>query len=270
MSGAVNSPANPVAIITGSGNARGIGAETARVLCARGWRVVINYRSSKESAEQVVAACKAAVKAAGTAATGGDAIAIQADVSDDAACKALVAATLAAYGRLDGLMNNAGLTKAAPAHDLDALSGDDFMRLYKNNVVSVYQMTRAAAPALKASGQASVVNIGSRAGVTGGGTSTAYAASKAAIHTLTKSLARVLGPEIRVNCVAPGFVTTDWHARERGQEAADKARAGMEAKALLKKVVSASEVAEMAVMLLTGATAMTGEVILMDAGVSLA
>ena len=211
----------------------------------------------------------AACKAAGAVA-GGDAIAVQADVSDDAACKALVAATLAAYGRLDALMNNAGQTKAAPAHDLDALSGDDFMRLYKNNVVSVYQMTRAAAPALKAAGQASVVNIGSRAGVTGGGTSTAYAASKGAIHTLTKSLARVLGPEIRVNCVAPGFVTTGWHARERGQEAADKARAGMEAKAVLKKVVSAAEVAEMSVMLLTGATAMTGEVILMDAGVNLA
>ena len=269
MSAAVNSPANPVAIITGSGNAHGIGAETARMLCARGWRVVINYRSSKESAEQVVAVCKAASTAAG-AVPGGDAIAVQADVSDDAACKALVAATLKAYGRLDALMNNAGQTKAAPAHDLDALSGDDFMRLYKNNVVSVYQMTRAAAPAMKAAGQASVVNIGSRAGVTGGGTSTAYAASKAAIHTLTKSLARVLGPEIRVNCVAPGFVTTDWHARERGQAAADKARAGMEAKAVLKKVVSAPEVAEMAVMLLTGATAMTGEVILMDAGVNLA
>ena len=258
-----------VAIITGAGNVNGIGSEAARMLAAKGWRVVINYRSNKESAEQVVAACKAAAKAAG-AANGGDAIAIQADVSDDAACKALVAATLKAYGRLDALMNNAGQTKAAPAHDLDALSGDDFMRLYKNNVVSVYQMTRAAAPALKAAGQASVVNIGSRAGVTGGGTSTAYAASKAAIHTLTKSLARVLGPEIRVNCVAPGFVTTDWHARERGQEAADKARAGMEAKAVLKKVVSASEVAEMSVMLLTGATAMTGEVILMDAGVNLA
>ena len=258
-----------VAIITGAGNVHGIGAETARMLATKGWRVVINYRSNKESAEQVVAVCKAACKGPG-AVTGGDAIAVQADVSDDAACKALVAATLKAYGRLDALMNNAGQTKAAPAHDLDALSGDDFMRLYKNNVVSVYQMTRAAAPALKAAGQASVVNIGSRAGVTGGGTSTAYAASKAAIHTLTKSLARVLGPEIRVNCVAPGFVTTDWHARERGQEAADKARAVMEAKAVLKKVVSASEVAEMSVMLLTGATAMTGEVILMDAGVNLA
>ncbi len=80
----------------------------------------------------------------------------------------------------------------APAADLEALSGDDFLRLYRNNVVSVYQMTRAVAAALKASGAGSVVNLVSRAGVTGGGTSTAYAATKAAVHTLTKSLARVL------------------------------------------------------------------------------
>ena len=149
-----------VAIITGA--ASGIGAETARVLAARGWRVVINYRTSVEAANKVVAECKTLA-----AEKGGDAIAVQADVSDDEACKSLVADTLKAYGRIDALMNNAGETKAAPAADLDALSGDDFMRLYRNNVVSVYQMTRAAAPALKASGQGSVVNIGSRAGVTG-------------------------------------------------------------------------------------------------------
>ena len=210
--------ASKVVIITGAGNAAGIGAETARRMAAIGWRVVVNYRSSKEAAEKVVTECRAA-----GAAAGGDAIAIQADVSEDDACKALVAATLKAYGRVDALMNNAGETKAAPAADLDALSGDDFMRLYKNNVVSVYQMTRAAAPALKATGEGSVVNIGSRAGVTGGGTSTAYAATKAAVHTLTKSLARVLGPEVRVNCVSPGYVDTEWHVRGRGAEhAADR------------------------------------------------
>ncbi len=257
--------ASRVAIITGAGNAAGIGAETARQLAARGWRVVVNYRSRRDTAEQVVAECKAA-----GASSGGDAIAVQADVSDDAACKALVQATLQAYGRVDALMNNAGQTKAAPAADLDALSADDFMRLYKNNVVSVYQMTRAAAASLKASGNGSVVNVGSRAGITGGGTSTAYAATKAAVHTLTKSLARVLGPEIRVNCIAPGFVSSDWHSRERGQEAAAQAQAGMVAKSVLKKVVSPAEVAEMAVLLLTGAAAMTGEVLLMDAGVNLA
>ena len=254
-----------VVIITGAGNGAGIGAETARLMAAKGWCVVVNYRSSKEAAEKVVAECKAA-----GAASGGDAIAVQADVSDDDACKALVAATLKAYGRIDALMNNAGETKAAPAADLDALSGDDFMRLYRNNVVSVYQMTRAAAAALKASGQGSVVNIGSRAGVTGGGTSTAYAATKAAVHTLTKSLARVLGPEVRVNCVAPGYVDTEWHVRGRGAEHAAKAKAGMIAKAALRKVVTAPEMAEMCVLMLTGATSMTGEVIFMDAGVHLA
>ena len=193
-----------VAIITGAGS--GIGAATARQLAARGWRIVVNYRANREPAEAVAAECRQA---------GGEAIAVQADVSDDAACKGLVQAALDKFGRVDALMNNAGETKVAPAADLDALSGEDFMRLYRNNVVSVYQMTRAAAAALKASGNGSVVNIGSRAAVTGGGTSTAYAATKAAVHTLTKSLARVLGPEVRVNCVAPGFVDTGWHVRGR-------------------------------------------------------
>ncbi len=248
-----------VAIITGAGS--GIGAETAQQLAARGWRVVINYRANREPAEAVAEQCRA---------SGGDAIAVQADVSEDAACKALVQAALARFGRIDALMNNAGETKVAPAADLDALSGDDFMRLYRNNVVSVYQMTRAAAPALRESGHGSVVNIGSRAGVTGGGTSTAYAASKAAVHTLTKSLARVLGPAVRVNCVAPGYVDTGWHVRGRGQEHADKAKAGMIAKAALKKVVTAQEMAEMCVLLLAGGTAMTGEVVFMDGGVHLA
>ncbi len=248
-----------VAIITGAGS--GIGAATARQLAARGWRIVVNYRANREPAEAVAAECRQA---------GGEAIAVQADVSDDAACKSLVQAALDKFGRIDALMNNAGETKVAPAADLDALSGDDFMRLYRNNVVSVYQMTRAAAAALKASGNGSVVNIGSRAAVTGGGTSTAYAATKAAVHTLTKSLARVLGPEVRVNCVAPGFVDTGWHVRGRGQEHADKAKAAMIAKAALKKVVSAEEMAEMCVVLLAGATAMTGEVVFMDGGVHLA
>lgn len=248
-----------VAIITGAGS--GIGAATARQLAARGWRIVVNYRANREPAEAVAAECRQA---------GGEAVAVQADVSDDAACKALVQAALDKFGRVDALMNNAGETKVAPASDLEALSGDDFMRLYRNNVVSVYQMTRAAAAALKASGHGSVVNIGSRAAVTGGGTSTAYAATKAAVHTLTKSLARVLGPEVRVNCVAPGFVDTGWHVRGRGQEHADKAKAAMIAKAALKKVVTADEMAEMCVVLLSGATAMTGEVIFMDGGVHLA
>ena len=248
-----------VAIITGASS--GIGAETARQLAAKGWRLVVNYRNSRESAEAVAAECRK---------LGGDAIAVQADVADDAACKALVKAALDKYGRIDALMNNAGETKVAPATDLDALSGDDFLRLYRNNVVSVYQMTRAAAPALKASGHGSVVNIGSRAGVTGGGTSTAYAATKAAVHTLTKSLARVLGPEVRVNCVAPGYVDTGWHVRGRGQEHADKAKAGATARAALKKVVTAAEMAEMCAMMLAGATAMTGEVVFMDGGVHLA
>lgn len=247
-----------VAIVTGASS--GIGAATARRLAGAGWKVAVNYRTSREAAEAVVADCRE---------RGGEAFAVAADVADDDACKALVAETLERYGRLDALMNNAGETKVAPASDLDALSGDDFMRLYRNNVVSVYQMTRASATALRAS-RGSVVNLGSRAGITGGGTSTAYAATKAAIHTLTKSLARSLAPDVRVNCVAPGYVDTPWHLRGRGAAAADKAKAAMAARAVLGRVVDADEIAEMCVLLLTSATAMTGEVVCIDAGAHLA
>jgi 3-oxoacyl-[acyl-carrier protein] reductase len=248
---------SPVAIVTGSSS--GIGAAIAFRLAGMGWRIVVNYTKSETEAREIAAQCKALA---------GDSLIVQADVSDDAQCRRLTATTLEAWERIDGLVNNAGTTKFAPAADLEALSGDDFMRLYQTNVVSMYQMARAVAPAMKQQGAGSIVNITSRAGISGAGSSIAYAATKGAGNTLTLSLARALAPAIRVNAVAPGFVETRWHAAQ-GHEVHARQSAAYAAKAALKRTVQADEVADAAVWLLTGAQAATGQVISVDAGAHL-
>ena len=183
-----------VAIITGS--ASGIGAATAVELSRRGWSVLVNYSKSKEKAEQVVKNCPGA-------------IAVQADVGEDAECRKLAQAAMDKWGRVDALVNNAGTTKFVKHADLDGLSADDFLRIYRLNVVGPFQMARACAPALKAA-KGAVVNVSSVASLLGTGSSIAYAASKAALNSMTYSLARVLGPEVRVNAVCPGYVDTPW------------------------------------------------------------
>ena len=253
-------------LITGS--ATGIGAATALHFARLGWHVVVNYSRSRTEGEAVADACRAAA---------GDALLVQADVAQDADCRRLVAETVAKFGRIDALVNNAGVTKFAALKDLEALSAADFTRLTEVNVASMFQMARAAAPhlrAAKANNVASIVNVTSRAGISGAGSSIAYAASKAAANTLTISLARALAPEIRVNAVAPGFVTTAWHDRQAEGEAGKALHAkhatAYAARAVLQKTVSAEEVADTIVWLTTGARAMTGQIISVDAGASLA
>ena len=180
MSGARDRMAGAVAIVTGGGT--GIGAATVRMLAARGVRCVVNYASSREDAESLVAEI------------GGGAIAVQADIADDAACRSLAAAAVDAFGRIDFLVNNAGRTKFANHEDLDALDAEDFVDIYRLNTVAAFQMVRACAPALREGGIGAVVNVASVAGVFGMGSSVAYAASKGALITMTKSLARVLAP----------------------------------------------------------------------------
>ena len=160
------------AIITGS--ATGIGAATARALAAAGCRVAVNYTRSRDEAEATAAACRAA---------GADAITVRADVADDTDCRRLVAETMDAFGRLDVLVNSAGITKFVSGSDLDGLSAEDFQRIYAVNAIGPYQMARAAAPHLKAQGKGAVVNVSSTAGIFGSGSSIAYAMSKAALNT---------------------------------------------------------------------------------------
>lgn len=245
---------NWVGIITGS--ATGIGAAIARMLAARGAKVIVNYTKSLQDAEETAAACQAA---------GGEAILCQADVSQDDDCKKLVQTALHAWGRIDGLVNNAGTTKIVPHHDLEGLSGDDFQRIYAVNVVGPYQMCRAVAPTMKAQGGGSIVNISSIAGVVGVGSSIAYAASKGALNTMTLSLARVLGPEIRINAVCPGFVQGRWQQQWLGDEYDERIKQE-EATTPLGRAGSAEDMAEVAVMFLTSCHNVTGEVLLSDSG----
>lgn len=239
-----------VAIITGASS--GIGAATAVELARRGWSVVVNYSRSEAEANRVAAAC-------------GDALAVQADVADDAQCRALAQAALDKWGRIDALVNNAGTTKFVDHADLDGLTADDFMRIYRTNVVGAFQMTRACAPALRAS-RGAIVNVSSVAAELAVGSSVAYGASKAALNMVTRSLARSLGPEIRVNAVCPGYVDTPWHHTAHGSERANQIAAHYASMVPLKDFARADDVAEVIVWLITGARQVTGEEIFVDGG----
>ncbi len=247
-----------VAVVTGAGT--GIGRATCLRLAERGWRVVVNYSRSEAEAKDTAAACER---------LGAEAMAYQANVAEDSECRGLAEAALARWGRIDGLVNNAGITKVAAGHDLDALSADDFHDIYAINVVGAYQMTRAVAPAMKRGGKGSIVNVSSIVGLVGGGSSTAYAASKGALNTLTLALARGLAPEIRVNALCPSFVETRWVTGKMSAEAYTNAKAAVEEAAPLRRICMPEDVAEAAVWFLEGGELITGEILVIDGGIHL-
>ena len=179
-----------VAIVTGS--ATGVGAAAAIMLAERGCNVVINYTRSEAEALETAKQCEA---------KGAETIVFQGDVADDVACQSMAAAAIEKWGRIDYLINNAAKTKFNPYENLDGLSADDFLAIYKVNVVGAYQMVRAVTPQMKKQGRGAIVNNSSIGGVTGIASSMAYAASKAALNMMTQSLSLVLGPEIRINAI---------------------------------------------------------------------
>jgi 3-oxoacyl-[acyl-carrier protein] reductase len=246
-----------VAIVSGSSSGTGVGGEIAKLLGSRGCNVVVNYATNQNGAEEAVAACKAG---------GGDAFAFKADVSNDTDCRNLAAAAIERWGHIDILVNNAAVTRAIPDKDLEALSADEFHRTYSTNLVGCFQMTRAAAPHLRAAGNAAVVNISSVAGLTGGGSSIAYAASKAALNTLTLSFARVLAPQVRVNAICPGGLLGNWTRKILSEEAYEAKVRGQETEFPLRRAVFPADVADTALWLIEGASTITGEVIRMDSG----
>jgi 3-oxoacyl-[acyl-carrier protein] reductase len=243
-----------VALITGASS--GIGAATARELARRGWRVAINYAHNKAAADKVAQEC-------------GNSIAIQADVSHDGDCRRLAQAVLEKFGAIDALVNNAGTTKVVAHDNLDGLSGGDFERIFALNVIAPFQMVRACRDALKAS-RGAVVNVSSVASVLGTGSSIAYAASKAALETMSLSLARSLAPEVRINVVAPGHTNTPWHVQMRGAERAAEIERRYESIAPLKSVSQPEDVADAIVWLIEGARRSTGDVIYVDGGMHIA
>jgi NAD(P)-dependent dehydrogenase (short-subunit alcohol dehydrogenase family) len=251
------------AIVTGS--ASGLGAATATMLAKSGGRIVVNYASSKTEAEQTADLCRKA---------GAEVVVVQGDVARDEDCKRIVAAA-ALWGRLDVLVNNAGTTKHVAHADLDGLSAEDFQRIYAVNAVGPFQMIRAARALLEESANASgraaaVVNVSSVAGISGNGSSVAYAASKGALNTMTLSLARALAPKIRVNTICPGYIDTGWFAKGRGEASAKQVRDAVVARVPLKIASSAENIAQLVCFLASPASgSMTGECVRMDAGMHL-
>lgn len=196
---------------------------------------------------------------------------VKGDVSRDEDCRKIVAAA-APWGRLDALINNAGITKHMDHGTLDGLSGEDFQRIFAVNAIGPYQMIRAARELLEAGAKhtgraSSVVNVSSVAGVAGIGSSHAYVASKGALNSMTFSLARALAPAIRVNAVCPGYIDTPWFTKGRGAEAAKVVRDMVTAKSPLKIASSAEDVAELVCFLASPQSrSMTGEIVRIDAG----
>jgi 3-oxoacyl-[acyl-carrier protein] reductase len=246
-----------VCIVTGS--ATGIGAACALQLARAGCRVVVNYSRSENEAHDTLAACENA---------GAQALLVKADVAVAADCRRLADAALDAWGRIDGLVNNAGITRFAAHRDLDALDAADFHDIFSVNVIGAYQMVRAVAPAMQRQGQGAVVNVSSIAGLLGNGSSVAYAASKGALNTMTLSLARALAPEIRVNAVCPGFVETRWLQQGLGDRY-EAGKANYEKSTPLRRTAQPEDVASAVVWLLRGTNLVTGEFIMVDAGAHL-
>jgi 3-oxoacyl-[acyl-carrier protein] reductase len=251
------STARRVALVTGS--ATGVGAAAARILAARGWNVVINYSRSQAEAQATQTACEAA---------GAETLLLRGDVAQDADCRALAAATMERWGRIDALVNNAGVSVFGADAAWDALDMEAFQRIYAVNTVGTFQMVRACVPHLKAA-QGCIVNVSSIAGSLGIGSSVPYVASKGALNALTLHLARALAPEVRVNAVCPGLITSRWFVDGIGQEGFDKLKAAVEKTAPLGRASTPEDVADAIVWLVEGARTTTGELLLLDGGVHL-
>ncbi len=242
-----------VALVTGA--ATGIGRSAALALAGAGYAVVVNYSSSEKAARETAGAAEK---------LGVQALLVRCDVSDETAVRSMIQKTKDQFGRLDVLINNAGTTAAWKPKDLETLSLDEWDRVFAVNVRGLFQVTRACVPLLRES-RGCVVNTASIVGLRPGPQPLPYAASKAAVVNLTKTLAWNLGPEIRVNAVAPGWMEGDWMKRMLKDRYDDLM--GKRAKATpLKRVVTADDVAETMMSLVQANRFVTGEVIVIDGG----
>jgi len=247
-----------VALVTGS--ATGVGAATCRLLAGKGWNVVVNYSKSRNEAEETAAECRK---------LGAEAIVCQADVAQDADCRRMVDETVKKWGRIDAMVSSAGYTKFVHHADLESMTSDEFLKTLSINLLGPFQVSRAAVPHLKASGNAAIVFVSSVAGLNGGGSSIAYSASKAALNNMTKSLARVLGPEIRVNAVCPAFIEGRWLVEGMGQERYEAYKKNLVATVTLRHAMTPDDVAQQIYWFIDGASVVTGQVLVTDAGFTL-
>lgn len=241
---------NKVALVTGGGT--GIGKAVSLELSKRGAHVVVNYSRSEDEANETV---KTILN------QGGQAIAIQANVSKDQDVRSMVDSIIQHFGTIDLLVNNASITKHIALGDLELATEEVWDELYDVNVKGMFFCARAVAPYMNQKSGA-ILNLGSIAGQTGLGSSLPYAVSKAAVHGLTKSLAHALAPHIRVNCVAPGAVATRWWSGR--EEQMHKLAPNL----LLQHISTAENIAQFVCAALEQ-EAMTGQIITIDSGQTL-
>ena len=247
--------AGKAALVTGGGT--GVGRATALSLAELGCAVAVNYSRSRTEAEATAAEVEA---------RGVRCIPIQADVAQDDDCRRLVETTVGELGRLDVLVQSAGVTSFIPHANLDDVKDEDWEKIFAVNVKGKFQCARAAKAPMDAAGAGSIVNVSSVAGIAGVGSSIPYCASKAAANNLTVTLARVLAPKIRVNAVAPGFITGRWLRNGLGEKAYEAVKGAMEARAPLGRVCDPEDVADAIVSLVTGSDLVTGQVLPVEGG----
>ncbi len=243
-----------VVLVTGGG--RGIGRASVRAFAQAGFDVVVNYSRSEAAAKEAAAEAEH---------LGARTLVLPADVADEQAVCAVVNVISTEFGRLDALVNNAGTTTDTAPADLDGLALPDWDRIFAVNVRGTFQVTRACVPLLQASAPASVVNLASVVGLRPGPQPFPYAASKAAVVNLTRTLAGALGPEIRVNAVAPGWMEGEWMEHALGGKYEDLMSRRAK-RTPLRRCVTATDVAATIVSLVTGLPHVNGETITIDGG----
>jgi 3-oxoacyl-[acyl-carrier protein] reductase len=246
-------PSRKAALVTGG--ATGIGRSAVLALARAGFDVAVNYSSSETAARETAAEAEK---------LGARTLLVRCDVSDEKGVRAMLRAVEEKFQRLDVLVNNAGTTASWKPRDLETLSLEDWDRVFAVNVRGLFQVTRAAVPLLKKT-QGCIINTASIVGLRPGPQPLPYAASKAAVVNLTKTLAWNLGPEIRVNAVAPGWMEGDWMKRMLKDKYADLMEKRAKATPL-RRVVTADDVAETMMSLIQSNRFVTGEVVVIDGG----
>lgn len=243
------------AIVTGS--AAGVGRATALELARRGASVVVNYSRSEAEARQT---------AADVEVLGAQALLVRADVSRDDEVREMVRQTVDRFGSVDVLVNNAAVTHFVSFRDLEGLTEEMWDRILAVNVKGVFFCSRAVAPQMKQQGNGCIVNISSVAGIQAMGSSIAYCASKAAVINMTIAFARTLAPEVRVNCVAPGFIDTRWHADRHDVADYGALKERVAQGTPLARVCTAEDIAQVVLSLIEGADLVTGQTLIADGG----
>jgi 3-oxoacyl-[acyl-carrier protein] reductase len=245
------------AIVTGS--AVGVGRETALALARRGANVVVNYSRSEAEAQRTLDDVEA---------LGAGALLARADVSRDDEVRGMVTQTVERFGGVDILVNNAAITYFVDFHDLEGMTEEKWDRIIAVNVKGLFFCSRAVVPEMQRRGAGCIVNVASTAGVRGVGSSIAYCASKAAVINMTMAFSQAFAPEIRVNCVAPGFIDTRWHLARTGPENYEPYRDAVARATPLKRVCRPEDIAQVVLSLIEGADMATGQTLVVDGGLT--